>query len=118
MYRPKHIVSYVHNAKIGVLVEFAFEDSLLSGVEEFIDFAHDIAMHIAATNPADLSTLLHQGFVKNPEISIEKLIQQTIVKFGDHIEITRFTRWDTEPKPPGNDGIPPRDPAVLMRLVK
>jgi elongation factor Ts len=118
MYKPRHIESYVHNAKIGVLVEFAFEDSLLSGVEEFMSFTHDIAMHIAATNPADLSSLLHQGFVKNSEITIEKLIQQTIVKLGENIEITRFTRWDTEPKLPGNDGIPPKDPAVVMRLVK
>jgi elongation factor Ts len=118
MYKPKHIESYVHNAKIGVLVEFAFEDSLLSGVEEFLNFTHDIAMHIAATNPADLSILLHQVFVKSPEITVEKLIQQTIVKLGENIEITRFTRWDTEPKPPDKDGIPPKGPAVLMRLVK
>lgn len=118
MYKPKHIESYVHDAKIGVLVEFAFEDSLIAGVEEFINFTHDIAMHIAATDPADLSDLLRQEFIKNPEITIEKLIQQTIVKLGENIEITRFTRWDTEPKPPGNDGKPPRDPAVAIRLVK
>jgi len=114
----KHIESYVHDGRIGVLVELAFEDSLLSRVSEFELFAHDIALHIAATNPTDIPDLLQQGFVKDPDVTIEKLVQQKIVKFGENIKITRFTRWDTEPKPPGNDGDPPKDPAVAMRLVK
>ena len=118
MSEPKHIESYVHDGRIGVLVEFAFEDSLLSRVDEFLSFTRDIAMHIAATNPIDVSDLLQQGFVKDPDVTIEKLIQQTIVKYGENIMVTRFTRWDTEPSQPENDGNPPKDPAVSMRLVK
>ena len=114
----KHIESYVHDGRIGVLVELAFEDSLLSRVDEFLSFAHDIALHIAATDPTDISDLLQQGFVKDPDVTIEKLIQQTIVKYGENIKITRFTRWDTEPTRPDNDGGPPKGPAVAMRLVK
>jgi len=118
MPNPKHIESYVHDGRIGVLVEFAFEDSLLSRVDDFVSFTRDIALHIAATNPNDVPDLLQQGFVKDPDVTIEKLVQQTIIKFGENIKITRFTRWDTEPSPPGNDGSPPKGPAVAMRLVK
>lgn len=118
MSTPKYIESYVHDGKIGVLVEFTFEDSLLPGVDEFVSFAHEIAKHIAATNPEDLSDLLQQGFIKDPDVTIEKLVQQTILKYGENIKITRFTRWVTEPAPPDNDESPSKGPTVVMKLVK
>jgi elongation factor Ts len=107
MSQSKHIESYVHDGRIGVLVEFKFEDS-----------SHDLAMHIAATNPKSLEDLLQQCFVKDPDISVEKVIQQHIMKFGENIEVSRFTRWDTEPTSPNDGGGPPKDPALALRVVK
>jgi elongation factor Ts len=46
------IESYVHNGgKIAVLVEVLSETDFVAKNEEFKEFAHDIALHIAATNP-------------------------------------------------------------------
>jgi elongation factor Ts len=118
MSQSKHIESYVHDGRIGVLVEFKFEDSLLVGVDDFRTFTHDLAMHIAATNPKSLEDLLQQCFVKDPDISVEKVIQQHIMKFGENIEVSRFTRWDTEPTSPNDGGGPPKDPALALRVVK
>lgn len=115
----KHIESYVHDGRIGVLVELAFKNFTLSQVDEFLSFAHDLALHIAATDPTDIPDLLQQSFVKNLDITIEKLIQQTIDKYRENIKVTRFIRWDTEePMYPDNDGTPPKNPAVAMRLIK
>ena len=44
--------SYIHaNGKIGVLVEVNCETDFVAKTKEFKSFVHDIAMHIAATNP-------------------------------------------------------------------
>ena len=40
--------------------------------------------------------LLSQPFIKNPEVTIEGLIQQAIQKFGEKIELTRFVRYSVD----------------------
>ena len=114
----KYIQCYNHNGKIGVLVEFGLDSSMPPRSEEFIIFTRDIAMHIAALNPGDIKELLSQKFIKEPEISINELIQQVSAQISENISITRFNRWNTEPVPPKSDEPPPKSPAVAMRVVK
>ena len=46
------IFSYIHsNAKLGVLVELNCETDFVARTEEFQHLGHEIAMHIAASNP-------------------------------------------------------------------
>ena len=46
------IVSYVHHTgKVGVLVELATNTDFAANAQEFLDFANDVAMHIAAEGP-------------------------------------------------------------------
>lgn len=42
---------YVHNGRIGVLVEVNSETDFVARTEDFKNFVHDVAMHIAASNP-------------------------------------------------------------------
>ena len=37
--------------------------------------------------------LLTQPFVKNPEITIEKLVSDAMLRIGENIKIVRFTRY-------------------------
>ena len=47
------IYSYIHTgAKLGVLLEVNCESDFVAKTEDFEKFAKDIAMHIAAANPA------------------------------------------------------------------
>ena len=39
------------------------------------------------------SCLLEQPFVKNPDITIEKLVIEAVAKLGENISIRRFTRY-------------------------
>jgi elongation factor Ts len=49
------IQSYIHTGgKLGVLVEVNCETDFVAKNEQFQDFAHNIAMHIAATNPVGI----------------------------------------------------------------
>ncbi len=47
------IQTYIHsNAKVGVLVEVNCETDFVARNDDFVAFARDIALHIAAANPA------------------------------------------------------------------
>jgi len=49
------IEAYVHDSKIGVLVEIGCETDFVARNEDFKNFAHEIALQIAATNPLYIS---------------------------------------------------------------
>jgi elongation factor Ts len=50
------IQTYIHsNAKVGVLVEVNCETDFVARNEDFVAFARDIALHIAAANPLYVS---------------------------------------------------------------
>lgn len=38
-------------------------------------------------------TLLEQNFIKNPDKSIKLLLDEAVQKFGEKVEVTRFTRY-------------------------
>ncbi len=43
-------------------------------------------------------TLLDQPFIKNPDLTINQLIQNAVQKFGEKIEVTRFVRFELQGK--------------------
>lgn len=45
------IEAYVHGGRIGVLVEVNCETDFVARTDDFKEFAHDVAMHVAATAP-------------------------------------------------------------------
>ncbi|MDF2953314.1 MAG: Translation elongation factor EF-Ts [Thermodesulfobacterium sp.] len=133
------ISAYIHsNKKIGVLVEVNCETDFVARTSEFQQFAHDLAMQIAATNPIAISreqvpseilerekkiyeeqlkeagkpeniipkiiegklekfykenVLLEQPFIKNPDLTIQDLLNELIAKTGEKIVIKRFCRF-------------------------
>lgn len=91
------IQSYIHmGGKIGVMVEVACETDFVAKTADFIDFAKNLAMHIAATNPVAIkaedvpqsiitremeiyrSQALETG---KPEKMIEKIVEGKLSKF-------------------------------------
>jgi elongation factor Ts len=50
------IEAYIHpGSKLGVLIELNCETDFVAKNDEFVKLAHDIAMHIAATDPVSVS---------------------------------------------------------------
>jgi elongation factor Ts len=91
------VFPYIHTgSKLGVLVEINCESDFVAKTDDFLEFAKNIAMHIAAANPAGLnpedipeaviarereiyqSQALEQG---KPEKIIEKIVDGQIQKF-------------------------------------
>lgn len=95
------IEAYIHaGAKVGVLAELLCETDFVARNEEFKALAEDIAMHIAAMNPETAregggaaDALLTQPFVKDPSRTVDDVVKQAIQKFGEKIEVGRYTRY-------------------------
>lgn len=89
---------YIHsNGKIGSMVEVSCETDFVSRSAEFKEFAHDIAMQIAAAaddlKDNDVAALMLQNFIKNETETIKDILERKVSKFGEKIEIKRFIRF-------------------------
>ncbi len=75
------------------MVEFNCETDFVAKNPEFGALAYDIAMHVAATNPADVATLLAEPFIKDGARTVGDLVQAAVQKFGENSEVRRFSRF-------------------------
>jgi elongation factor Ts len=93
------IVSYVHNFKIGVLVELRCETDFVASNEEFRKLGHEIALQIASMKPKyirkeDISEeekekyiegLKDENLLKKPKEIQEKIIEGKLEKIYEEI---------------------------------
>ena len=86
--------SYVHNGRVGVMLELRAETDFVVRSEPFKTLAHELAMQIAAMDPADVTALLKQPYVKDESMTVEAFVKQTVAKVGENINISRFARYE------------------------
>ena len=69
------IDAYVHGERIGVLVEVNCETDFVARTEDFKNFAHDVALHIAASAPKYLTVddIPEEDLAKEKELFAEEL---------------------------------------------
>ena len=90
-----YITSYLHgDGKIVAMVEVHCETDFVAKNEVMRALAKEIAMQVAATDPEDISRLLEEPWVKNPEQSVRELLEGAIQKTGERIEVGNFTRFE------------------------
>ena len=105
------VESYIHaGGRIGVIVEVACETDFVARTSDFQTLARDIAMQVAAMNPATVTeddpvpedangrvdevVLLKQPWIKDSSKDIRTLINETIGKTGENIQVKRFSRFE------------------------
>lgn len=87
------VVSYIHaGGKVGSLVEINCETDFVARTDEFKELTAEIAMQVAAMNPRDVKELLAQDYIRDTKKTINDLIQETIAKLGENIQIARLER--------------------------
>lgn len=86
------VSAYIHQGVIGALIELHSETDFVSKNPEFKALADDLAMQVAASDPADVAALLAEPFIKDPSQTVGDLIQTAIQKFGERVELARFSR--------------------------
>lgn len=103
------VEAYVHaGGRIGAMVEVNCETDFAARTDEFQELAHHLAMQVAAMSPqfisreeipdgadveAEVDCLLHQPFIKNPDMSVQDVINETIARVGENIKVGRFARF-------------------------
>lgn len=88
------IEAYVHGGRVGVILEIRAETDFVVRSEPFRALSHDLAMHIAAMNPADVVALLAQPYVRDADTMVGDLVKGVIAKVGENIVVTRFCRYE------------------------
>lgn len=93
---PYHrfICSYVHNGRVGVLVEFAVESDFTTRTAEFLKFSHDVAVHIAGMSPVDVEALLAQPFAREHSRTVAAVLDDARQCLQENIVVHRFMRWE------------------------
>jgi elongation factor Ts len=86
------VEAYVHGGRVGVLVQVRCETDFVARTDDFKALAHEVAMQIAAMNPKDTKALLASPYIRDPKLTIEALVKQTIAKLGENITLGSFTR--------------------------
>ncbi len=85
---------YVHpNAKSGVLLDVRCETDFVAKSPEFKNLSHEICLHITAMAPENVEALLAQPWVKDETKTIKNLVEETVAKIGENIEVKQFTRY-------------------------
>ncbi len=95
------VVSYIHaGGKIGVMVEVNCESDFVARTEQFKELTHDIAMHIAASDPKFIrkEDVTPEAFEKEKDIYraqaaatgkpapvIEKIVEGKMAKFYEEV---------------------------------
>ena len=94
------VESYIHNNRIGVLIEVNSETDFVAKNEDFKEFVRDMAMQVAATNPKyvtreevsqeeldhERSVLKEQALNEGkPEHIVEKMVEGRLEKFYKEI---------------------------------
>ena len=91
------VEAYVHNgSKVGVILELQCETDFVALNSEFKNLAHELAMHISASNPKDLNELLGQKYIRDMNLEIKDLINRLIAKVGENIVLKRFVRYELD----------------------
>ena len=103
------IESYIHEGRIGAMVEVNCETDFVARTDEFKNLAHDLAMQVVAMSPAYLSQedvpseereraselcLLAQPFIRDPSKTIQEVITETMAKVCENITVGRFIRFE------------------------
>ena len=104
------IEAYIHiGGRIGAMVEVNCETDFVTRTDEFKELARQLAMQVTAMSPQFISReevpeeadiepqsacLLLQPYIKNPDKTIQDIINETIAKTGENIKISRFARFE------------------------
>jgi elongation factor Ts len=88
------VKAYVHNERIGVLLDIRAETDFVVRSEPFRELAQELVMQIAAMDPQTTEELLKQPYIKDESRTVESLVQDVITRVGENVKVSRFVRFE------------------------
>jgi len=86
--------AFIHNNRVGVLLEMRAQTDFAVKSPLFKELCHNLVMQIAAMSPENIEELMKQPFIKDESKSVREIIDETISKLKENINIQRFTRYE------------------------
>ena len=94
------VASYIHNnGNVGSLVEVLCETDFVARNEDFIDFANEVALHVAATSPEFISTdeIPEEAIARERKVFEEKAGEEgKPADVVDRIVEGQLSKWKAE----------------------
>jgi elongation factor Ts len=89
------VEAYVHaGGRIGALVELSSETDFVARNPDFKELAREIAMQVAAMDPADVDQLLGQVYIRDASKTIGELVTGIAATTGENVRVKRFKRFE------------------------
>ena len=104
------IYSYIHDGRIGVLLEVNCETDFVAKNEIFLALVKDLALQITATDPlyirpadapegdeaAAERCLWQQAFIKDAATTVGEMAEARMAQLGEKIVLSRFVRFSLD----------------------
>ena len=103
------VEAYIHSGgRVGAMVELNCETDFVARTEDMKSLAHDVAMQVAAMSPKFVDEdeipedeeaspqevcLLRQPFIRDNELTVQDILNETIAKVGENVRVRRFSRF-------------------------
>ena len=89
------VEAYVHaGGRIGAMVELSSETDFVARNPGFRELAKEIAMQVAAMDPADVDQLLGQAYIRDSSKTIGELVTTIAASTGENVRVKRFKRFE------------------------
>lgn len=88
------IKTYVHNGRIGVMIDVRAETDFVVRSEPFQALAQELVMQIAATAPETLEDLLKQEYIRDASKTVADLVTDVVSRVGENVRINKFVRME------------------------
>lgn len=89
------VETYMHaGGRVGAMVEVNCETDFVARTDEFKNLCHELAMQIAAMDPASVEELEKQDYIRDSSKKIGQLVKETIAKVGENVVVKRFMRFE------------------------
>lgn len=89
------VFSYMHhNRKIATMIELRAETDFVAGNEEFRRLGQELAMQMASFHSDNVKEFLDQPYIRDPSKTVDQLIKDAVLKFGENIRVARVIRWE------------------------
>ena len=89
------LFSYIHhNKKIATIIELRSETDFVSANEDFRKLGQELAMQLSIFRGDDIEKFKKEVYMRDTSKTVDNLIKDAVLKFGENIKITRIIRWE------------------------
>jgi elongation factor Ts len=79
-----------HTGRVGSMLALACETDFVAKTDAFQKLGKELAMQVAAQEPANVEELLAQEYIRDSSKIIKDLIKETIGVLGENIQVLEF----------------------------